>query len=850
MDLLPRFLRQKKNPLPELEVRIACFREVQHANNAALGFIAEIQEALDGKGPLDAAAVCRMVTGVTVQTYRMVTNLVRMSAEKHRELSRRFNDLKTRITKRVELSQASRPEGLTVPLTEVGPCMADAIGQKSAYLGEARRILRGGVPDGFATTVEAYRSVMEVDRLGARIAEIMRSLSDSDVASRFEASARIEQMIERCRMPDSVSTAITSAVTKLSGGSDIRLVVRSSALQEGGAVMSFAGQYRSMLNIPPDGVLDAFRRVIASKYSPEAITYRMGQGLRDEEVVMCSCVMTMVEATAAGVLYSSFPTSSGRKTILQAVRGLGLAAVDGSAEPDTFTLDRNARKVVEVKQGFQISLLQSASMEGTEKVPIGEEDRQSPAITPQQALLVADLAWRLEDALGMSLDVEWAIDKEARPFVLQVRPVSDVSAWVAQTDKTRIPGEPLLIDRGTRASGGAAAGRVFRIATDLDILRCPSGSVIVVREASPRFAVLLPRVAAIVADMGEVAGHLATVARELHVPALFATRLATERLAPGETVTVDADAGVVYRGTVPAALATSPPAAVKTRQDPNRERLRSVADFIVPLTLRDRLASAYAPRKCRTLHDIIRFCHQATVEAMFELGDKALRDGQNPRRLVSPVPIDCRVFDLGGGLRPDASGEKVALEDVRCRPMLALWKGMTDPRLRWNRARPISLRGFMSALVDYNFDQDLALRAMGEPSYAFITDEYLDLNSRIGYHFSTVDARICRNVESNYASFRFVGGATGIEQRSRRAMLIKHILDALEFETDCHADLVNARIRHRSQELMDTAVFQVGLLMGFVNHLDMALVSDAVMMSYEKAFLAGEYGFNGEASQD
>ncbi len=149
----------------------------------------------------------------------------------------------------------------------------------------------------------------------------------------------------------------------------------------------------------------------------------------------------------------------------------------------------------------------------------------------------------------------------------------------------------------------------------------------------------------------------------------------------------------------------------------------------------------------------------------------------------------------------------------------------------------------MSAMVDYSFDLDARLRPIGEPSFVFVTADYMNLNSRIGYHFSTVDARICDTIESNYASFRFVGGATGIEQRSRRATLIQHLLAARGFETDCRADLVNARIRHRRPEEMEKALFEVGLLMGYVNHLDMALVSEEVTRKYEEAFLSGNYGF-------
>jgi hypothetical protein len=100
--------------------------------------------------------------------------------------------------------------------------------------------------------------------------------------------------------------------------------------------------------------------------------------------------------------------------------------------------------------------------------------------------------------------------------------------------------------------------------------------------------------------------------------------------------------------------------------------------------------------------------------------------------------------------------------------------------------------------------------------------------------------------ESNYASMRFAGGSTGVDQRSRRAVLIRRLLDTHGFETDCRIDLVNARIRHRSRAELENALIYIGRILAFVNHLDMALTSDASVDAYESAFRAGEYGFGGE----
>ena len=824
---------------------MACYREVLQANNTALGFVTRIQEALAGERIVTAAETRRLVAGVTVQTYRMITNLNRMTGDRFPVLVRRFHDLRQRISGRVEVTPYLGSVGFIVPLAEVAAEMTEVVGQKSAFLGEAHRLLPGRAPEGFATTESAYREFIESSGLDQRIAAVMEGLDPSDVAASFSASARITQMIESSPVPAGLAATLEAGVASLDGEGG-RFAVRSSALQEGGLEVSFAGQYRSLLNVPAGGIVDAYRRVIASKYSPQAITYRLGRGFGDHEVAMCCCVVVMVDALAAGVLYSACRTEAGVKTLIQAVRGLGLSAVDGSAVPDSYLLDRKSGRIVGRKLGRQDALLACAEGEGTEKRNVASGLCEITILSDEQALDVARLAWSLEDHLRMPLDMEWAIDRKGRAFVLQVRPQPEHAEEAWRPPVPRVPGARVLLAGGSRASGGVGCGPACRVESDLDILRFPTGGVLVTAEANPRLAVLLPKAVAIVADSGEVTGHLATVARELKVPALLAAQSATKVLTETALITVDADAGVVYEGRVEEALTRAREAKPPVRRTPPLERLASVADLIVPLTLRDRLASGYSPRKCRTLHDMIRFCHQSAVEAMFALGDRALKQGTSVHRLISVVPIDCRLFDLGGGLREGAGPGDVTIDDVASVPLRALWRGMTDPRLRWRMTRPVSLSGFLSAVVNYNYDQDARVRAMGEPSYVFITSDYMNLNSRVGYHFSTVDARVTERLESNQASFRFVGGSTGVDQRSRRAVLIQRILARHGFETDCKADLVNARLRHRPPEEMLEALTLVGLVTGFVNHLDMALTSDHLVTLFEEAFMTGRYGFKGE----
>jgi pyruvate,water dikinase len=843
-DLASWSLR-RRDPPPTLETRITCFREVLHANNTALGLLASIQEALAGERRVSAADVRGLVAGVTVQCYRMVVHLNRMTGNRYRSLLTHFESLRAAISRQVEATPFLGDTAHVLGIEDLNAGMAAVVGQKSAYLGLARRVLPEHVPEGFATSETAYRAFMGTDDLGERVAAELASIVPGDVARSFAVAARVTQMIENTPVPEEVAAAITSRTARLQAHGASGFAVRSSALQEGGLELSFAGQYRSLLNVPAADMIDAFRSVIASKYSAEAITYRHERGFEDAEVAMCCCVLPMIDARTAGVLFSACRSEDGTITLIQAVRGLGLSAVDGSVRPETVVVERNNGVVVARRAGSQRVELRCAPGGGTSRIAVAEGTILQSALDDAHALRLTALARRLEEEIGTPVDVEWAIDDGDRPWILQVRPQPEHVEEGEVSRAPRVAVAEVLLGDGGRACGGVASGDAHVVHSDLDMLRFPAGGVLVTRDASPRLAVLLSKAAAIVADMGDVTGHLATVARELRVPALFGTEVATEMLAAAGEVTVDADARVVYRGRVGEALSRAARRAVAAPLSNHLERLARAAELIAPLTLRDRLASSYSPRRCRTVHDLIRFCHQATVEAMFDLGDRTLRRGGRLRKLVSEVPIDCRVFDLGGGVREGAD-EEIDIADVVSVPLRALWAGMTDPRLRWRTARPVSVKGFVSALVNYNFDQDARVRPMGEPSYAFVTADYVNLNSRIGYHFSTIDARICGAEESSYASFRFVGGSTGVEQRSRRARLIQRLLEAHGFETDCRADLVNARIRHRPRSEMESAMVLIGLVSGYVNHLDMALTSDGLVNTYVQEFMAGNVGFKGD----
>jgi len=120
---------------------------------------------------------------------------------------------------------------------------------------------------------------------------------------------------------------------------------------------------------------------------------------------------------------------------------------------------------------------------------------------------------------------------------------------------------------------------------------------------------------------------------------------------------------------------------------------------VTPLHLTNPASPDFAPLCCRTLHDMTRFIHEKAFEGMFHFGDAAATDRQNSWRLEAPLPIDIRVFDVGGGVAADAPATgRISARDILSVPMLAFLDGMLDPRISWREPRPVSVKGFLSVL--------------------------------------------------------------------------------------------------------------------------------------------------------
>ena len=203
-------------------------------------------------------------------------------------------------------------------------------------------------------------------------------------------------------------------------------------------------------------------------------------------------------------------------------------------------------------------------------------------------------------------------------------------------------------------------------------------------------------------------------------------------------------------------------------------------------------------------------------------------------RLQSNLPFNLFIMDLGGGLAL-ADQKVIAEKDILSRPLQALLRGFQNPEVRSGQVAP-DLKGFISVFANTMYDQGKAETGLGGKSFAIISDCYINFSSRLGYHFGMVDAYVSPEINDNYISFQFKGGAASIDRRQRRVRMLPTLLEDLGFKVTTKQDLVQGRLVKFSLEEMESILESLAVLMAYSRQLDMAFTSDAVMQTYLEAF--------------
>ena len=701
-----------------------------------------------------------------------------------------------------------------------------------ANLGELISRVEGiRVPEGFVITAAGYERFLTHNDLQEEINRRLQAVEAEEMADLYRLSSEIQMRIINSEVPEDLAAEISAAYRRLAQrvGREIRVSLRSSAIGEDGVKTSFAGQYRSELNVSPELLLGVYKEIVASKYALTAITYRLHKGIRDEDVAMCVGCMQMVDAAAGGVMYSRDPIDIRSDAVfINAVHGLAKTVVDGTASPDLLVVSRKEplniikKEIADKKHKFVCLPEEGVCRE------VMDQDSSQAAISDEQAVDLARYALKLEEHFQSPQDIEWSIDQAGKIYILQSRPLQQLTVTDREElEKTSDIDNPIILRGGEMASPGVGSGPAYLVANNLDLLQFPEGAVLVTAFPHPNWAPVLSRSVALITDRGGITGHLANVSREFQLPALFNTGEATKKIKNGDIITVDAEGHTVYEGRVESLL------ALGGRQDklmvgtPVYETLKEVMARITPLNLTNPDGPDFRIKNCRTLHDITRYVHEVAVKELFDYEKNKAISKHFIKRLVAEVPMQWFVLDLEDGFKEDTPGREIHLANIASEPMLALWEGITA--VKWEGPPPIDAGGFMSIIGQAATNRNLDVTGpsvFGNINYFMISKNFCNLTSRFGFHFSTVEALVGDNPHENYLRFAFKGGAADYPRRLARARLVQEVLEKYDFKVDIKEDSVFARMDIGPKDYMLTRLRILGYLSVHTRQLDMVMANE------------------------
>ncbi|MGX5173466.1 phosphoenolpyruvate synthase [Aliikangiella sp. IMCC44653] len=447
----------------------------------------------------------------------------------------------------------------------------ERVGGKNASLGEMISNLSNmgvSVPNGFATTADAFRDFMAQSGLHDKIQAELDVLDVEDVDTLAKVGAKIRQWVIETPFQPALEEAIEKAYIELKGDSneEFAVAVRSSATAEDLPDASFAGQQETFLNVRGwENVKLALKEVFASLFNDRAISYRVHQGFAHADVALSAGVQKMVRSDIAssGVMFT-IDTESGFSDVvfITGAYGLGETVVQGAVNPDEFYVHKptlNAGKPAVVRKTLGGKAIKMVYTEDTghgksvETIEVDPSLRHQFCITQDEVEELAKQAMIIEKHYQRPMDIEWAKDgADGKLYIVQARPET-----VRSRDDGRVIERYVLDQTSEVVVTGRAIGQKIgkgpaKVISDLsEMSQVQDGDVLVTDMTDPDWEPIMKRASAIVTNRGGRTCHAAIIARELGIPAVVGCGDATSKIKAGQEVTVscaEGDTGNIYQG--------------------------------------------------------------------------------------------------------------------------------------------------------------------------------------------------------------------------------------------------------------------------------------------------------------
>ncbi|MFZ5767024.1 MAG: PEP/pyruvate-binding domain-containing protein [Thermodesulfobacteriota bacterium] len=814
------------------------FRRIVTTNNRILEMIADLERVLGGDYVYDRTFLQTSVNAIVEKGRQVIYNLNAMTGDRYQKLYDQLTIIADHLAD--ILAGGAGPYGAQLVLgwDTLHRDLRHLAGGKGACLGEVTNSLALPVPGGFVVSTTGYHRLMEANDLFVRCNHILRQTADG-----AERAKKINALFASARLPADLAKAIARAVKELRRGpaAPERFAVRSSGMEEDGE-RSFAGQFQSLLDVAADEVAAACLTVMASRFSERVLRY-LDPATPAEEAPMAVLVQPMLSPRVSGVLYTRDPNHPDADVmVISAISGMGDQLVAGLDSGDRYLLRRTHPFTLTASTIAGHRPL-AADDDSKPTAPVDGRLRRGSAIARlAQLRQLAEYGIILEKHFESPQDIEWSLDQHGHLWILQSRPLRLLSGGASPRPPATISAElatlpVLLADRGSICHMGLASGPVMQVNDGTPAERFPVGAIAVSHFASPGLAEIVRRAGAIITDIGSPTGHLATVTREYRTPALFGVEQATALLTDGMAITVDVEERTIYAGTVELPPDLHQSGAFESLLDDKESRLlRRLLRLIAPLHLINPASSDFRMEGCRTIHDVLRFCHEKAVAELigFHTSSRMTAD-RNAPLLTADIPLKIRILDVGDGLIAPAQ-TTVASDQVRSRPFRALLRGMLRPDAWSREPAPFGFRDFLAGLSNPLSMLTNAPPYSGE-NLAIIADSYCNLSLRLGYHFNIIDSYLSAEAEDNYAYFRFLGGFAEANKRRRRARLIGQVLTGMQFKVEIKGDLVQGKAKMLEAAHLEAILVRLGELIAFTRQLDVKMADDEAIDRFFADFL-------------
>lgn len=443
----------------------------------------------------------------------------------------------------------SHSSPLVVDFNQVTKKDIPLVGGKGANLGEM--IAHDfPVPPGFIVTAEAYYLLIEKNKLKPAIKEAMKGLNVQNSDQLNQVSKKIKQLVLKTEVPAEITDQILASYQKLEKDDESALVAaRSSATAEDLPDASFAGQQETFLNVKDKkDLLDKVKQCWASLFEPRAIFYRQEKGFDHLKVGIAVAVQRMVQSEVAGIMFTVNPVSNDKNQIvIEAIYGLGEKIVQGAYTPDHYLVQKETWKILQKKVSPQAEYMTYRDGKNQElKVPNSKQDKIK--MSDEQIIELAQIGHQLQQHYRFPQDIEWALEDDEL-YIVQSRPVTTIDPETFEKEQVvKVPPGLEVILKGDAASPGVATGKIRILKSAKEINQLKDGEVLVTKMTTPDFVPAMKHASAIITNQGGQTSHAAIVSRELGIPCVVGTEIATHTLKIGQTVTIDGETGNIYQG--------------------------------------------------------------------------------------------------------------------------------------------------------------------------------------------------------------------------------------------------------------------------------------------------------------